>query len=72
MKQSPEGLRYDTDNYKYAKADKFASQLESGKYETAERDPSYGHEAQEAEALRMKDGGCDDSCYGDKRKNMKS
>lgn len=66
MNEAPEGLSYDTDNYKYAKADKKEADLEKGKFESAMRSLPNHAEHMAAEAVRMKDGGCCDPIYGKK------
>jgi hypothetical protein len=70
MNNAPEGLEYSTDNDKYTRADMPESKLEKGKFEEAISALPNTTIHKAAEALRMKDGGCEDPMYHDKHKNL--
>ena len=67
--QKADGLEYSHDNDKFKEANKPDSELEKGKIETAMHSLPNHSEMKAAEALRMKDGGCEDPMYHDKHKN---
>jgi hypothetical protein len=67
MNEAPEGLKYGTDNDKYAHADKLTAHLEKGKYETAGGEKHAEHEA--AAMKRALGCGSCDPVYSDSHKN---
>lgn len=67
MRESPEGLEYGTDNYKYAKADALEQHLENGKYATASEPEHAEHER--AGMMRMLGCGSHDPMYKSAKKN---